>query len=113
MGVTYQAYQFELEDRAADMIVNRATPRLRARNVKVNLRSTDELAVLALDMFHRVIVARRPDQGGAIIAEYLIEGDEHEMTPTDHVVTFHLSLAPPPYWILGTSLLGLTTTLGA
>ena len=93
-----------------------ADPILRVRKIILHPRQNDAVMVQALSrkIRDRITVTYDPPPSGTVTAEYFISGIEHQASAQNlrTVFTLESTEGRSPYWALGTSELGTTTTLG-
>ena len=107
----------EMRDAADYLLTQYKDPMLRATTIEIKPQ-TDEAnlypQVLGRELADRITLKTRP-QGiePAISQDYLIEGMEMWIAPESMRVQWYLSPADTkPYWVVGTSALGVDTRLG-
>ena len=90
-------------------------PELRVNNITLSARANDALMIQCLSrkIRDRITVTYNPPPSGTVSADYFITGIEHRVTPQDLQTTFTLESVSnrTPYWVLGTSELGIGTKL--
>ena len=93
-----------------------ADPHLRVRRIHLYPRHNSALMVQALSrqIRDRITVTYDPPPSGTVTADYFISGIEHRASAQNYQTIFTLESTEgrSPYWSLGTSELGTTTTLG-
>jgi len=91
-------------------------PELRVRRIVLHPRQNDAVMVQALSrqIRDRITVTYDPPPSGTVTEEYFISGIQHQASAQDFQTIFTLesTTGRSPYWSLGTSELGTTTTLG-
>ena len=93
-----------------------ADPILRVRKIILHPRQNNAVMIQALSrqIRDRITVTYDPPPSGTVTADYFISGIEHRASAQDLQTIFTLESTEgrSPYWSLGTSELGTTTTLG-
>jgi len=93
-----------------------AEPVLRVRKIILHPRQNNEVMIQALSrkIRDRITVTYDPPPSGTVTADYFISGIQHGASAENFQTIFTLESTEgrSPYWSLGTSELGTTTTLG-
>jgi len=93
-----------------------ADPILRVRKIILHPRQNNAVMIQALSrqIRDRITVTYDPPPSGTVTADYFISGIEHQASAENlrTVFTLESTEGRSPYWSLGTSELGTTTTLG-
>ena len=93
-----------------------AEPILRVRKIILHPRQNNAVMIQALSrqIRDRITVTYDPPPSGTVTADYFISGIEHRASAQNLQTIFTLESTEgrSPYWSLGTSELGTTTTLG-
>src|ERR1051325_7408566 len=112
-GATSLLNSTELSQRAILELAVKSRERLAMENLEFEMLdpATDTPTLIGLDLYDRVTVPRRPDQGSVISADYLVQGIDDDITVETWRRKIHVTSVPTACFTLGISRLGVDTTL--